>query len=358
MKLLYATSIHYPSPRANRIQVRSMARALSKVLKENFMLGVGRYRDTKPLGSSFVEMGIHRSYALAWRYIRYALREGYDHIYCREERLLFFMVLYAKLLSRTNLTFTYEVHHLTHARTWWHRFMLSGTDRIVSITASMKDWLVRAGYPAERILVAPDSVDLSAFAHLPSKEEARRSLGLPLDPPIVLYAGTIDEPWKGVGVLYESVAHTARACQFVVVGGKPHYVDEFRETHPDIPRFLMLGHKPHADIALYMAAADVLVLPNSGMAEISRIATSPMKLFEYMAAHRPIVASDLPSIREILNDENAFLVRPDDPQALARGIDEALADARAAEARAHKARSEVERYTWDARAASVLGSIA
>ncbi len=82
-----------------------------------------------------------------------------------------------------------------------------------------------------------------------------------------------------------------------------------------------------AQVPLYLASADVLALPNSGREAISRRHTSPLKMFEYMAAARPIVASDLPSLRETLTDgENALLVPPEDPEVVEAAIRRTLAD--------------------------------
>ena len=95
----------------------------------------------------------------------------------------------------------------------------------------------------------------------------------------------------------------------------------------------------------------MLVLPNLA-SPLSTHATSPLKLFEYMAAGRAIVASDLPSIREVLTDDvSAVLVAPGDAAALAQGI-RRLADDAALRARlAAAAARAVAEYSWDERAA-------
>jgi len=221
----------------------------------------------------------------------------------------------------------------------------------------MKEALVEAGYPASNIIVAPDAVDINMFDIRVSKKEARARTGLPADKYIVLYTGAIDEPWKGVGVLYDAAKQLSEDYLCVIVGGKPHYVGHFNSLHPPLSNFLLVGHRPHNEIPLYMAAADVLVLPNSAEAEISRVATSPMKLFEYMASGRPIVASDLPSIREILNNGNALLVAPDDSEALASGIQSAVANPNPTETRVAESRKDVSAHTWDNRATAVAAFI-
>ena len=101
-------------------------------------------------------------------------------------------------------------------------------------------------------------------------------------------------------------------------------------------------------------SADVLVLPNSAKPKISSHYTSPLKLFQYMASGVPIIASDLPSIREILTDDTAFWFPPDDERALARQIEYVLSHPDEARSKAARAREEVKKYTWDARASAIL----
>jgi glycosyltransferase involved in cell wall biosynthesis len=103
-------------------------------------------------------------------------------------------------------------------------------------------------------------------------------------------------------------------------------------------------------VAARLRDADVLILPNRPSA-ISTDFTSPLKLFEYMASGRPIVASDLPSFREILRDgENALLVEAGNPQALVAGITRIKDDPALAARLARQAAADVRDYTWPRRA--------
>jgi glycosyltransferase involved in cell wall biosynthesis len=93
----------------------------------------------------------------------------------------------------------------------------------------------------------------------------------------------------------------------------------------------------------------VLVLPNPASAISTRF-TSPLKLFEYMAAGRPIVASDLPAITEVLRHEkNALLVAPGDPAALAAAVRRLLNDRALADRLAQAALVDAGEYSWDRR---------
>ena len=79
-----------------------------------------------------------------------------------------------------------------------------------------------------------------------------------------------------------------------------------------------------------------------------------MKLFEYMASGTPIVASDLPSIREIVSDEDVFFVAPNDARALAEMINYVLAHPDQGKGKAERARTLVAGYTWEGRATDIL----
>jgi glycosyltransferase involved in cell wall biosynthesis len=120
----------------------------------------------------------------------------------------------------------------------------------------------------------------------------------------------------------------------------------------------MVPFQPPGLIPKFQRAADVLVLPNISASEDSSYYTSPLKLFQYMAAGRPIVASDLPSLRTILNSDNAYLVSPDDCQALAGGIRDALSNHQESARRAERARVDVNQYTWEKRAEGILDFVA
>ena len=104
---------------------------------------------------------------------------------------------------------------------------------------------------------------------------------------------------------------------------------------------------------MYLRAADVLVLPNSAKKEVSKTYTSPMKLFEYMASSVPIVASDLQSLREVLDDSTCYFFISDNSESLATVITKALKDLQAP-AKAARPHEKVQRYTWGNRAESIL----
>ncbi|MEK7478858.1 MAG: glycosyltransferase, partial [Patescibacteria group bacterium] len=81
------------------------------------------------------------------------------------------------------------------------------------------------------------------------------------------------------------------------------------------------------------------------------------KMFEYMASKKPIIASDLPSIKEVLNDKNALLVKEGDPEDLAQGIKNILNDKRFAENLTTQAFIDVKKYSWQERVKKILAFV-
>ena len=217
----------------------------------------------------------------------------------------------------------------------------------VTITRALADRLIARLGPRENLAVVPDGVRLPPD----------RVWNPPPDDggaPIVAYAGHLYE-WKGVEVLLQALQQVP-AARGLIVGG--------HEGEPDLPRVRqrveelglagrveLTGLLPPRSVAGRLASASVLVLPNTATT-ISSHFTSPLKLFEYLAAGRAIVASDLPAIREILDDgKTAALVPAGDAAALAAAIVRLLGDPELRERIARAAFARAADYSWDCRAA-------
>ncbi|MDG2149936.1 MAG: glycosyltransferase family 4 protein [Planctomycetota bacterium] len=220
---------------------------------------------------------------------------------------------------------------------------------VVVISEGLKDDLVEEGLDPSNILVARDGVHLERFENMPDVAEARSHLALE-DRPTVVYAGQLYE-WKGVDVLVEAVGRLP-GVQLLVVGGDRQNlprVEALGQKHAP-GQVIFTGNVSHQAVPFYLAAGDVVALPNSARERISRKYTSPLKLFEAMASRRAIVASDLPSLGEVLrHDSNAYLVAPDDPTALAEGIDQLLQDEALRTRLSEQAKLDVQPFNWSER---------
>ena len=237
------------------------------------------------------------------------------------------------------------------------KFIARRAKRVVVISQGLRLAYERIGIAAEKIIVAPDGIDLEAFAQQDQEDElkknARATLVLPSNKKIVLYIGRLDG-WKGVRTLFEAAEFLSDDIQVVIIGGEEEQIKVFKEKYPKVT---FLGYRPYRELPRNQRAADVLVLPNTGKDADSAHYTSPLKLFSYMASLRPIVAADLPSLREVIDDSSAYFFTPDDARALARAITEALEHPDLATAKAFKARKLVERYSWNARAHHILSAL-
>lgn len=206
-----------------------------------------------------------------------------------------------------------------------------------------------------KILAAPNGFDPESFPVNFQKNELRKKFNLPLGKTIVLYTGHL-YGWKGAEIMARA-AYLAPEIIFVFVGGTASDLSLFRKKFGNQNNILIVGHKPAGDIPFYLLASDILLLPNSAKTEESTHGTSPIKLFSYMASERPIIASDLPSVREIVSDAEALLVHPDDPMAIRDGILKILDNPDLSENLAAKAKIKSAEFTWEKRADKIFNWI-
>lgn len=273
----------------------------------------------------------------------YTLFKKADILYTRNFSLL------PLTLFKKNLFF--EAH--TFPKNYFLYFpFLKRLRGIIVITKKLKAFFVEKGIPQNKILVAPDSVDLEKFDIPEIKEACRKKINLPLNKKIVLYTGHLYE-WKGADILAKASQYLPEDVEIYFVGGTEKDVEKFKVQSSNF-KVNIVDQRPHSEIPYWLKAADILVLPNTAKENISKYWTSPIKMFEYMASKRPIVASDLPSIREILNENNSILVKPDLPEDLARGIKKILKDKNLAEKISNQAFRDVQNYTWQKRARNIL----
>jgi glycosyltransferase involved in cell wall biosynthesis len=222
-----------------------------------------------------------------------------------------------------------------------------------------------ADLPAGRVTIAHDAVDSVRFERPVPRETARRRIGVATDGPLVVHAGHL-YPGRGAEALIAAAVALGHV-HFVLVGGNPSDVGRVARLAAEAgaPNLRVLGHRDYCDVPDFLFAADVLVMPytSAAVASDGRTRTidyaSPLKLFEYMAAGRPIVASRFPGVAEVLRDgENALLVPPDHTDALVAALASVVADPALGSRLGDQARGDVAGWTWTARAAAILdGSV-
>jgi len=223
------------------------------------------------------------------------------------------------------------------------------SDAIVALTPGLKRMLTtRYGIPPAKVRVIPSGTDVLHFAPA-DPAAARRRLGLDVACVVVGFVGLFYRH-QGVPTLLEAIARlrpTTPSLAGLVVGDGVMREEWQGSAHrlgvADIVRFT--GQVPYSEAPAYLSAMDVVVAPFTA----DRGETSPFKVLDAMACERAVVASDLPSVRELARDSGAItLVPPDDPDALAAALETLLADPDRRRALARRGRAFVmARHGWD-----------
>ncbi|MBM3281672.1 MAG: glycosyltransferase family 4 protein [Candidatus Harrisonbacteria bacterium] len=237
----------------------------------------------------------------------------------------------------------YEAHNLRGR--WFLSFLHLKISGIVVITKGLKQDLVKLGVPEEKVLVASDGIELKQWRLSESKFELREALGLPKEKEIVTYAGSVSLfAWKGVDTFILAARRLPQVV-FLLLGGSREEIEALKKSYP-ASNILFIEKKRPMDVPAYLKASDVLVLPNKKGEVVSERYTSPLKLFEYMASGVPIVASDLPAIREVIAEESAWFFSANKEDDLARAVKTALFEKEMSFAKARQAEERVKEYTW------------
>ena len=374
MKLYYIINARIPTEKAHGIQVMKMCEAFAREGKEVILVVPRRHNTIK--ADPFLYYGVERNFTIKYLPVidlfgyhipfvfsvltitfaiatrLFLLKEKNEAILYTRGETPFFLTLF--LPNRFKLF--WETHIKPKNIKWYQKIFTRSSGIIVVTEYYQSELTATYNIPSYKILCAADGVDLKIFDIDVSKEEARAQISLPLDKKIVMYTGHLYS-WKGADVLATAAQSFTDNVLTVFVGGTEEDLASFRKRYGNDMHIRIIGQRPHTEIPLYLKAADVLVLPNTAKEETSRFYTSPIKLFEYMASGRPIIASDIPSIRDVLNEKNAMLVSPDDPNAIVDGVSGFINDDARANAVAKEARKDVGQYTWSARAKNILSFV-
>ena len=218
-------------------------------------------------------------------------------------------------------------------------YVMSGAAAIVTNSKATADRL-REKYalifgPLE---VIPNGVQLPLALPERNWGEARKK---------VIYTGSFFG-WKGVLDLVEAAA-SLPGYEIRLIGGSADQRERLLAGAMPSKAYLRFDDRlPHQDVMKALLASCVAILPNRPDPDSQF--TSPIKLFEYMGAGCAIVASDLPSIREIVDDQDVVWFKPGNPDSLVEALKELTADHKRMQQMSQRVRQKAERYTWSGRA--------
>lgn len=361
MKILYLAHIRLPTEKAHGAQIMKTCEALAASGNEVELMvptrnnrlhgedpfvyyGVkNNFRITECTTPDFIAFGpLGFACSALWFSEQAKLKKQFweaDVIYSRDA----FVLLQYALLGRP---LVYEAHTKP---TLVSLLCAHLAKRIVAISNGLQDAYITANISSEKVSVAHDAIDLTPFYKNFDLLESRKQLNVPTSKKIVLYLGRMDSS-KGVDTLASASVLLPEDILVVLIGSGPYIPTPQQENSG----LLVLPETPYRDIAKVLSIADVLVIPNTGKEANASRYTSPLKMFAYMASGKPIVASDVPALREVLSEETCFFVSPDNPESLVQGIQAALTKIEEARIRGNRSKEMAENYTWEKRAENIM----
>lgn len=368
MKIAYIASSIIPSRTANSVHVMKMCQAFANNGHDVDLLipnkadksihaedvydfyGVEKcFRITRiPLLKSKIGFFVY-TFRAVWK----AKKMNPDLVYTR--------FLYSAFLSLLfGLPTIYEIHAPFERITERIFFFLTNKKKlkkIIVISNSLRDYFLnKYGIDKERISVAPDGADSVesgiGFKKI-SKNESEMAVG---------YIGNL---YKGRGM--EIISKIAERCpwiRFHIVGGSPEDLDYWNSKLSDFENIILHGYVPHRDVNGYMLSFDALIAPYQQKVTIQGKGDtcqwmSPLKIFEYMAAGKAILSSDLPALKEVLrHGENSLLAPPEDIDGWVSNLELIRKDVELRKKLGKNAKMDFENsYTWKARANNILRNL-
>lgn len=376
-RLLYLHNADINSRAANLVQVVSMCNAFAKagfdtVLamhsvtpevsehgsylsdKFNCDAGVRLVLIRRKMSKRFFR---HINHILMKRVLK---RENPDICFVRDPR-------YLKMAISEGIPTIMELHNSRlHLRRrvldkLFRKFVLKYTSHplclmVVTISHVLSEYWAHAGIPSDKIIMLHDGFSAEMFSPITDMATARERLGLPESRKIVVYTGNLQAN-RGIHYILR-LAHDFPELLFVLVGGEPAHRKRYEKECElkGLQNVIFKGHQPHHAIPDFLFAADILLAMWSEDVPTINYC-SPLKVFEYLAAGKPVLLPAYPTISEVAEDGfDSFFAKPDNPVSFSETLqkildtDELILNEMGERAR----RKAMMRFTWDKRVAAII----
>ncbi|MFA6307038.1 MAG: glycosyltransferase [Patescibacteria group bacterium] len=381
MKIIYIANSRIPTERAHGYQITKMCEQFAVAGAEVELLAPTKENSIKQ--DLFDFYGLERNFKFSLINLPdFLLYEKFLGRFSMYLQWLFFTVkMFFIKIDKDSLVYTrdrgaawvfglrgfktcYESHNWPIKQEKLVFFLLKRVNYIVATNSFIKNEFIKKSFNQEKILVAPNGIDMDIFAVKTAKDEAIKQLNLEnlagaKDKKILLYTGSFRTSGfeKGIiDILKALKILNDKNIVFLAVGGNDKDIEYYKNIASEfniIEQTYFFERQTQKELALFQRASDLLLMPFPKTAYYEFF-MAPLKMFEYLAAGRPIIASDLPSIKEILNDKNCLFCRPGDSEDLAEKIKQALNDPVLSVKLSGQAVSDAEQYGWDKRAKNIL----
>lgn len=359
MKVVFINNLRLPTEKAYGQSIANMAKALADIGIEVEVMGVKspeslNFFDFYNLRPNFIFIPLNY-----FKFLPYHMGRIADYI----NRLLFIFLLSKQRFSKSDILVTRqpEIAWFLGLRGYEvvfdaHRFPERFGRVLIYLIKRVKFVSVNSHGTAEaferanfyRLKVLPNGVDLNKFLNLPVKEDFGNT---------ALYLGHLYN-WKGIRVILDAAAE-APEIKFKIAGGpdkeRENLINEVKKRQLNNVEFI--GVIKPSEVPKQLSLADILIYSASANSVEAKFYTSPIKLFEYLAAGRPIVAADLPSVREIVTEREVTFYTPGDQVSLVSALREIQTNQTVAKTKAQAGLELIKKYTWEERAKKLLAEI-
>jgi glycosyltransferase involved in cell wall biosynthesis len=366
MRIVYVAKTVIPSNQANSIHIMKMCQAFSNNRHHVRLIIPQEINIQNNIRNVYSFYGVEEIFFITYvplinlygKYLLFALfavkkarHSKVDILYTRHLPSAFFSCI-------SGIKTVYELHDPGIISGFLMRMMFEVVKKskylrkLVVISSSIKNYMVsEMKFESSKIYVAHDGADETKFTQHAGSKSTKLNIG---------YIGHL-YPGKGMEIVYE-LAKRMPDVHFMVVGGSENDITIWKEKTRDMKNIVLHGFIEPSKTDAFRASCDILLAPFQkkvtvgGTGDISQW-MSPLKVFEYMAARRPMIVSNIPVLREVLNSDNAVLVEHDNINAWVAAVDY-LRDPSIRKRIADIAYSDfAAKYTWKKRAENICASI-
>lgn len=371
-KIIFFTTFDYPTRFAHPVHGLEMATAFQAILKEDFLFIINTIKDSSLLeGINFITPFGKKARLIKKMHLRFVAYfiwlplffiknkrwNSYQTIVFLNDPMLVIIAVLFKNFFRYKVVF--ECHGLYAG--WQNFFIFHFSDKIIVLTKNLADKILTT-YPhlKNKNIVLSNAVDVSRFINEEDdKKKLREFLSLPLEAIIIGYTGRLKplDMDKGAYLIIESLLKLPVNVQALFVGGTKKEIAEYSLFTDNLQlseRVHFVEHIDKNEIPKFTKACDILAYVPKGDNLFFQRETSPMKLFEYMSSNRPIITSDLPTTREILNESSTFFVVAGDQFDFVKKVEYILDNPLEASSKSDVALNEVRYNTWVNRAKKIV----
>jgi glycosyltransferase involved in cell wall biosynthesis len=372
MSFIHLTARRFQFLTADSVYVSNLAEQFNRILGKDYLLVVGNKSVEQFSGINVLNLNLKVLGRSVWLYFwppyvycffwlpyflifkRKLTQE--DTVFSSDNNLLSLLIFWKKIL-RLKFKICSDWHMLFN--NWKDNYVAKNSDYLIATSIKLKKLLLgQKGVKEENILTVYGGVNLDEFKPR-DQVKLKQELGLPLAAKLIGYIGLFKTMGmeKGIKTMIESLNFLDDQVRMVFVGGKEEEILGYQTLAKNLKlseKCVFVGRQPYEKMALYEQAMDVLVIPYPDLPHF-RLYGFPMKVYEYMAAKKPIVYSKLDLTEEVLTD-SGFTFKPDNPDDLAKTLNYVLAEGNRLEVekKISLAFSKVFDYTWAKKAERII----